>query len=151
MKSVCMGALALLLATGCNHRLVRVRMDVPAGSRVTFNAGAGTPEVITRTPFVGQFESGSLEAEQGWRMIFELDDASAQRLGGRGATRIFARMTVGKPTAFGATQTLRLAPSEDSLRALVSGGVSEISAYVSDPNELGNPHLTQIVMRMAPF
>ncbi len=141
--------LTVLLA-GCATEYQRIRMDVPVGATVTIPSGYAIEERGFPVPFVGDFEVTSLATISGTPMVFHLDEAAAKRLGADRALDIYARLSVGKPTRFARTQTLRLAPSEALLRSLVSGEQSEISAYVSDPNS-GNRRLAILTMRMVPF
>ena len=141
---------ALASLAGCSPSYQAVRMDVPAGAIVRIEPGVHTPAVLFKTPFVGRFEIGSLDVRGGIPLVFELDEESAKRYGANRAIKICARLAVGKPTAFAQTQTLQLAPSEDSLSTLVQGQVTEISAFVADPNE-NNKQLVRITMRRAPF
>ncbi len=151
MKTLIAPLLSVFLFTGCIGTLVSIRMDVPRGAAVTLAAGVGTEALSLTTPFVGQFESGSLAREGGYPLVFDLDAASAAAYGSDRPVRVFSRLSITNPTRFARNQTLRIAPSETSLRALIRGEVSEISSFVADPNELDSPHLAEIVMRMAEF
>jgi hypothetical protein len=145
-----MRAAALLLAlAACKPQFQMVRMDIPVGAQVHIDAGFGTPTVDFATPFVGRFEIGSLVEGGGIPMVFSLDDNAAKRYGGEHAVKIYARLSIGDQTDFSRTQTLRLAPEEDRLRALVRGEISEYSTFVSDPS--ANQRLCQVTLRMAPF
>lgn len=144
-------AIFAFVLAGCSGQLVTLRMDVPVGARVVIPRGYGTPEVDFATPFVGQFESGSMTLAGGYPMVFKLDAAAAKGYGGDHAVDIFARLNVNNPTDFSKTQTIRIAVSDERLRALLRGEVSEISAYVEDPNEAKHPKLAIITMRLARF
>jgi hypothetical protein len=135
---------------GCGADFQAVRMDVPQGAKVQIPAGVGTPAVAFETPFQGRFDIGSLKVAGGIPMVFSLDAPAASRYGSDHPIEIYARLSVGAPTDFARTQTLRLAPSESRLRALVRGEVSEIEAFVSDPNA-GNRKLCVVTMRMTRF
>lgn len=134
----------------CGPSYQAIRMDVPAGAIVRIPAGSETEELSFSTPFTGQFQIGSLAVDAGIPVVFELDQVAAAQLGGSQPISIYARLSVGEQTDFSQTQTLRLGPSEDSLRSLVRGDVSEITAFVTDP-DAGNQRLAIITMRLAPF
>jgi len=144
MNAVAM--LAALSLAACVGELQSVRMDAPVGA--VAHIAAATP-VTVATPFIGQFETGTLDTSGGLRVEFTLDAMAAARIGASQPITIYGRLWVGKQTELSATQTLRLGPSEASLRSLVRGEVSEITAFVSDPNEA--VRLAQITMRMQPF
>jgi len=139
----------LALAAGCGSRYQSVRMDIPVGARVHIDPGYSTPAVDFTTPFVGQFEIGSLAVGGGIPMRFSLDAATAQRYGADHPVEIYARLSVGKPTEFARTQTLRIVPKEDRVRALIRGEISEYSTYVEDPSV--QRRLCELTMRMSPF
>jgi hypothetical protein len=141
--------LTAIAVAGCGAEFQSVRMDVPMGAQVHINEGVDSPAIDFVTPFVGRFEIGSLATGGGIPLVFKLDEGAAHRYGGNGAIQIYGRLSIGKPTEFARTQTLRLAPSEDRISALVRGEVSEISAFVTDPN--ANRTLCIITMRMTPF
>jgi hypothetical protein len=143
-------AFATVAAAGCGGEFQSVRMDIPVGAKVTINAGVYTPKLSFVTPFVGRFEIGSLDPMGGIPIEFSLAGDAARRYGSERPITIYGRLSVGNPTDFARTQTLRLAPSEDRIKSLVQGAVSEIEAFVVDPNE-DNRRLAVITMRMAPF
>jgi hypothetical protein len=142
---------AALLLSGCYGTPVSIRMDVPAGATALIKKGVYTPAVAFATPFVGRFESGNLNVAGGFPIEFKLEPRAAAKYGADHEVTIYARLNVAKPTEFTRTQTLRLAPSEERIRALIRGEVSEISAFVADPSEEGQPRLCTVVMRMTPF
>ena len=141
---------AVALAAGCSPDFQSVRMDIPVGATVRIPEGVHTLEKRFRTPFVGRFEIGSTDPLGGFPLDFYLEGEAARRYGADRAIHIYARLSVGKPTSFSKSQTLRLAPSEDKIRALVEGSLSEIEAFVVDPNA-DDRRLAVVTMRMAPF
>lgn len=142
---------ALIAVAGCSGKLVSIRMDVPVGARVHMDAGYGTPARDFVTPFVGQFESGGSSIAAGYPLVFALDAEAARVYGIDHPVNIFARLNVLNPTDFSRTQVIRIAPSDEKMRALLHGEVSEIGFHVNDPNEGGHPVLANITMRMARF
>jgi hypothetical protein len=142
----------IALATlGCSGRLVHVRMDVPVGARVNIPRGFQTPEINLATPLVAVFESGSMAIAGGYPLVFKLDADAAKTYGADHPVDIYARLNVNNPTDFSRTQTIRIPMSDEKLKALIRGEVSEISAYVEDPNEANRPKLAVITMRLARF
>jgi hypothetical protein len=131
--------------SGCTATLQDVRVDAPLNAVVHIDSAG----VATRVPFQGKFETAGIDVP-GIPLTFDLDEANARRIGGDRAVRIYGRLALGAPTELSKTQTLRLAPSENSLRSLLRGEVSEVSAFVTDPNE-NNVQLARLVLRMAPF
>ena len=145
-------ALVFTLAlSACTGYQVHVRMDVPVGARITIPRGFQTPEINLATPVVAIFESGSMAIAGGYPLKLTLDADAAKNYGADHPVDIYGRLNVNKPTDFSRTQTIRIPMSDEKLRALLRGEVSEISAYVEDPNEPSRPKLAVITMRLARF
>jgi hypothetical protein len=134
-------ALVCLTLVGCAHapQLVNVRLDEPR-AQVTIPPGLFTPEVKTETPFVGRFEVTGLAPFGGHPLIFDIDDETARRFGGERATRIYGRLSVAHPHWPGPNQALDVTPSPDDLRALLSGQVEQITAWVVADKDSDHDH-----------
>jgi hypothetical protein len=135
---------------GCGNDYVQVRVEEPTGARAVIQKGYYTPQIETKTPFVGKFEAVSLDDADSYLVEFDLDAAAAAREGGQGPATLYGHLTVGPPTELGKTQTIVLRMPDEKMRALLSGASSEIEVFVDDPNE-GGKVLARLVMRSRPF
>jgi hypothetical protein len=143
--------LLLALLPGCSGALVSIRVDAPKDATVTLAAGVGTPKRVFTAPFVGEFEPGGRKVEDGFPLVFDLDAAAAAAYGADHPVRIYSRLSIGRPTALTIGQKLRITPSEERLRALIRGEVTEISAHAEDPTGQVPRPLATLVMRMVAF
>jgi hypothetical protein len=142
--------LGLVLA-GCSGKLVHVRLESPVGAQVIVPRGFGTPELTLTTPMTITMETGSMTPSAGYPLIFRLDENAAHSYGASHAIDLYARLNLGSPTEYARTQTLRLAISDEKVRALIRGEIGEITATVEDPNQVTGLELAVITLRLARF
>jgi hypothetical protein len=142
-------ALALGLASGCSRPLVPVRIEAYVGANVQILAGVGTPQVDATVPVSGNFEGTSLGRRAGYHLVFLLDEKTARTFGAERPLTLHGVLWVNKPTEASKGVTLRLRPTDERLRGLAMGKLSEISAYVADPSS--GEQLALLVLRAESF
>jgi hypothetical protein len=141
--------LVLGLAAGCARPIVPVVIDAYPGANVQILAGVHTSQVDVKAPLSANFEGTSLGRRAGYHLLFRLDERTARAFGAARPITIHGELWVNKPTDASKGVTLRVRPTDERLRGLASGKLSEISAYVSDPST--GEQLALLVLRMEPF
>lgn len=102
-----------------------VRVDGPDGARFTMKRGVFGEALDVRAPFQGDFQPTGDVAMAAYPFDIHLDEATARRYGSDHAVHLKGKLTV--PQRLGSRGVLRIAPTECALRALVTGGVDELS------------------------
>ena len=102
-----------------------IRIDGPSGARFTMKRGVFGEGLDARAPFQGVFQPTGDAARAAYRFDIQLDEATARRYGSDHAVLLEGTLTV--PQRLDSRGVLRIAPTECAMRALVTGGVDELS------------------------
>lgn len=145
----------VLLAAGalcsCASEFQQVEVDAPTGAQVVILAGAGTPRIETKTPFIGRFEAVSLADWSAYRLELQMDAKTAARYGGSGPLTLYGHLVVGPPTELSKQLTVTLKMPDAMIEALVRGTRVEAEVHVDDPTPQQSARLAQLTLRTAPF
>jgi hypothetical protein len=140
---------AALLATGCSPQLVQVRVDEPAGAKMTVLEGVHTEAKSAMVPVTGRYEATSLSEDDAYNVTFDLDAAAAARYGASGPVTLYGKLCVGQPTRLGLSQTLVLRMPPEKISELIRGSRSEVEVFVEDKG--AGVELTRLLLHMKPF
>lgn len=145
----CALALVATALVGCAGQRFRMRIDEPRGATLRVLDGPFAEGGEVAIPFEATFAPmGDWEA---YRVELDLPAEVAQRYGGRSDITLYGKLHVYGATELARQSLVRLPIGDERIGSLVRGEVAEISAYVYDPNEIGQRTLAHIVIRAQRF
>jgi hypothetical protein len=144
------GPMLVLAVLGCSQARFTLRVEEPSGARLEVAPGAFEAGGELPIPFEATF--APMGDWQAYQVRLTLPPAVAARYGGRQAElTLYGKLYVHPATDIARGSVVRLPIGEERLHSLVEGRVSEINAYVYDPNAFEQQTLARIVLRAQPF